>query len=241
LKKDNELKDKDHLKEAEYYEPFDQPAPKKEDKKKRELALERAWHNRDFEIDKYWSRATYFWAFIAATFAGYIAVMASDKMSRTFQNELGFIIICMGLVFSVSWYLVNIGSKKWQENWEKHIDMLEDYVTGPIYKTVWNETAFSVSRINIMVSSFVTLIWFLLAVAQAIGVPYRNIQLLFQPGLDYPIVITATLTTAFLIYLFLCSRRPSAPVEKGKGFTFHRREIDFYGRPDKEILHPADK
>jgi hypothetical protein len=132
------------ISEASYYEPFKEKAPVGKDKQKIELALERAWHNRDFEIDKYWSRATYFWAFIAATFAGYVAVMTSDKIKPDFQNELAFVIICMGVVFSVYWLMVNIGSKKWQENWEKHIDMLEDSVTGPIYKTVWNKRAFSV-------------------------------------------------------------------------------------------------
>jgi hypothetical protein len=63
-------------------------------------------------------------------------------------------------VFSVGWWLVNVGSKKWQENWEKHIDLLEDLVTGPIYKTVLNEKGYSVSKINLIVSQFVSVIWF---------------------------------------------------------------------------------
>ena len=33
---------------------------------------------RKFEIDLYWKRAAYFWAFIAATFAGYFALLGSN-------------------------------------------------------------------------------------------------------------------------------------------------------------------
>jgi hypothetical protein len=209
-----------------YYEPFEGNAVGRDGKPRLELALERAWNNRDFEIDKYWSRATYFWAFIAATFAGYIAVMASDKMQPRFQNELAFVIICMGVVFSSSWLMVNVGSKKWQENWEKHIDMLEDRVTGPIYKTVWNERAFSVSRINIYVSRFVIGVWGLLAIVQALGVPY-NTEFKKLP-LDWVMIVAALGTGLFIWRLYSASNRPS-PDEKHGNFTFERRPIHFNG------------
>ena len=212
-----------------YYQPFNEDAPGKEGKKKLELALERAWYNRDFEIDKYWSRATYFWAFIAATFAGYIAVMASDKMQPRFQNELAFFIICMGVVFSASWLMVNIGSKKWQENWEKHIDMLEDDVTGPIYKTVWNKRAFSVSKINIYVSGFVIGIWCLLAIVQAFGVPYNTQSQ--KLSVDYLMIFAGIATLGFIVVMYCASNRP-APKENYGDFTFERRTIHFNG-PEK--------
>lgn len=212
-----------------YYEPFLEKAPAEKDKQKLELALERAWYNRDFEIDKYWSRATYFWAFIAATFAGYIGVMASDKIKPHFQTELAFIIICMGLVFSTSWLMVNIGSKKWQENWEKHIDMLEDAVTGPIYKTVWNKRAFSVSKINIYISGFVIGIWFLLAIVQALGVPYDHPKDAPRT-LDPVMLVTGMGTTIFIIILYIASNRPPQVDDTIDGmFSFERRAIHFDG------------
>ena len=43
------------------------------DKEIRTKALERALDIRKFEIDLYWKRAAYFWTFIAATLAGFIA------------------------------------------------------------------------------------------------------------------------------------------------------------------------
>ena len=133
-----------------------------------EKALERAWKNRDFEIELYWKRATYFWAFITATFAGYIALQNIDitEENRMEILFLNFVMICLGVCFSLSWFLVNKESKKWQENWEAHIDMLEDKITGPIYKVVREDESsnFSVSKINLWVSAAVFCAWmFLLA------------------------------------------------------------------------------
>src|SRR6185436_15879046 len=67
-----------------------------------------------------------------------------------------------GFVFSIAWILVNIGSKHWQENWENHIDLLEDSITGPIYKVVTKKFSYSVTKVNLIISSFVTLIWLIL-------------------------------------------------------------------------------
>lgn len=41
------------------------------DQEKNKLALDRAWQTRNFEIEMYWKRASYFWAFIATSFGGY--------------------------------------------------------------------------------------------------------------------------------------------------------------------------
>src|SRR4051794_37301242 len=95
-------------------------------------ALDQALDNRKFEIELYWKRATYFWLLNAAAFAGYISVANSN----TSHSDILVAIACVGLVLSVAWYLVNRGSRQWQNNWQSHVDMLEDYVTGPLYKTV---------------------------------------------------------------------------------------------------------
>lgn len=147
------------LSKKQYIAQFKHSKSKKEVISKQKEALERAWKNRDFEIELYWKRASYFWGFIAATFAGYFIIVSNEI--KFIQIE--YIIICLGFVFSLAWYFVNIGSKKWQENWEKHIDMLEDEITGPIYKTVLNKPAYSVSKVNKKVSLFVVYIWLFLA------------------------------------------------------------------------------
>ena len=138
-------------------------------------ALEYALDIRKFEIGLYWQRAAYFWALIAAAFAGYFAVLSADHLDD--KEYLAYIIACIGWLFTWAWFLVNRGSKYWQENWENHVDMLEDAVTGPLYKTVLHRppltdffekyitgpAAISVSRINQWVSSFALCIWVALA------------------------------------------------------------------------------
>ncbi|WP_305909443.1 hypothetical protein Q9L42_005465 [Methylomarinum sp. Ch1-1] len=96
-------------------------------------ALKQALDIRKFEIELYWKRATYFWTFIGATMAGFLAVQASSAQNK---QDLAVILSCLGMVFSFAWVCVNRGSKFWQENWEKHVDVLEDKVTGPLYKIV---------------------------------------------------------------------------------------------------------
>jgi hypothetical protein len=125
-------------------------------------ALERAWHNRDFEIEMYWKRATYFWTFIGATLVGYFAIYSSKVIEKFYQSE--FLIICFGFFLSIIWLLANQGSKFWQKNWEYHIDMLEDNVTGPLYKTVRRGEKYSVSRLNSLMNIATIFVWIILGI-----------------------------------------------------------------------------
>lgn len=144
------------------------------DKDKIERALQHALDIRKFEISLYWQRGTYFWTLIAVTFAGYFAVLSAEHMNNKEFNA--YIIGCVGLIFSLAWFLTNRGSKYWQENWENHVDMLEDLITGPLYKTVLHRpkstslmaraiegpAPYSVSQINQWVSFFTIAIWIFL-------------------------------------------------------------------------------
>lgn len=130
-------------------------------------AYEKAWDARKFEIENYWKRTTYFWAFQIISFTGYLAVLNSAfyNLEPVKNPEVLFCIITIGYLTSTSWALINIGSKFWQRHWEKHIDMLEDGVTGPLYKTIYahkTTRTFSVSKINEMISRYFVLIWILL-------------------------------------------------------------------------------
>ncbi|MGA2896827.1 MAG: hypothetical protein ABSE27_04440 [Acidobacteriaceae bacterium] len=174
---------------------------------KRGMALELAWKIRNFEIELYWKRAAYFWTFIAAAFVAF-GVMASAKFhSETVRSELLVLFGCLGVVFSFSWFRVNKGSKFWQENWETHIDLLEDEVLGPLYKTVlmkktspWyrgmtSSRAISVSKVNSLVSVFVTLFWGFL-VAMNLGISAK------QP-IDLWKVASVAMTVVFCILIYL--------------------------------------
>ena len=156
------------MNETDYKREFGIDPPNDEIRSK---ALEHALDIRKFEIELYWKRATYFWTLIAVTFAGYFAVLSSEKLQD--KEYLAYIISCVGLVFTWAWFLVNRGSKYWQENWENHVNMLEDKVTGPLYKTVLfrppdeeicekfftGPWTISVSKTNQWVSTFTLCIW----------------------------------------------------------------------------------
>ncbi len=185
---------------------------------KKAKALERAWKNRDFEIEMYWKRANYFWAFITTAFAGYFIILSQldDKFA---QAEL--LIACIGFIFSYGWFLVNMGSKKWQENWERHIDMLEEDVTGHLYKSVLDKTSFSVSGINQVISGFVTTIWFLLLIYY-----FREKNSIGD--------ITMIETTLLLVTIFFSRKihrkRKESPIKVKKGdekISFSKRGLHY--------------
>lgn len=135
-------------------------------------SLDHALDIRKFEIDLYWKRATYFWTLIASAFAAHFVILNSEHMAD--KNFVAFIVACVGFFFTFAWLQVNRGSKQWQENWENHVDMLEDKVIGPLYKTVLTRPAaggdwfekyvtgpakISVSKTNQIVNLFAMAIW----------------------------------------------------------------------------------
>ena len=114
---------------------------------------EKAWEAKNFEITNYWKRTTYFWAFQVASFTGVFALKNSQDW------DLFYLVLSVGFITALGWHLVNIGSKEWQNNWEQHVEILEDYITGPLYKIVFMDNTFSVSRINSNISLCITVFW----------------------------------------------------------------------------------
>lgn len=141
-------------------------------------ALEKALDIRKFEIDLYWKRATYFWGFLIVIFAGYFAVLGAKLEDLSYREKLFSLLLisCLGFIFSYCWFLVNKGSKYWQNNWERHVDMLENKIMGPLYKTVIQEEnkkglisyitsagEYSVSKVNQTLSFFLVIVWGLIS------------------------------------------------------------------------------
>ena len=169
-----------------------------------ETALEKALDIRKFEIDLYWKRATYFWLLNGAAFVGYITAATGTSP----HVDLLVTIACVGLVLSFAWYLVNRGSRQWQDNWESHVDMLEDCVTGPLYKTVLRAPKtggvikhlisgagqFSVSKINIIVSVFAVVIWVILIIRAMIPLDIKIPLSYFLPVVASLLAIITMLT-----------------------------------------------
>ncbi|MBD5413710.1 MAG: hypothetical protein HDR52_04735 [Treponema sp.] len=122
-------------------------------KSKIEKAYEHAAKTREFEIELYWKRAGYFWAFIASIYTAFFSIQKEfyyDKFTGLKHGALPLLVLsALGFFFCLAWLLSSYASKHWQENWENHIDLLEDYVTGPLHKTYEAGTSYSVSKINI--------------------------------------------------------------------------------------------
>jgi hypothetical protein len=146
--------------------------------------LKRAYELRDFEISHYWKRAQYFWGFLAVIYAGFFATLIAFNKENNFAIEYVLIVCSIGCLFSFAWYLVNRGSKRWQEHWENVINKLEDSLNVSLYirkpkveSEFFNAGNFSVSRINITVSFFVFFSWISLWLFSAIKYAKSNFLL----------------------------------------------------------------
>lgn len=140
-----------NLSKDEYLTNFE-PAQTEKDSKI-ENAYRQAAEIRKFEIELFWKRAGYFWAFIVSIYAAFFNVQKEFYYDDCTGFEHGTIpllsLSAMGFFFCLAWLLSSYASKFWQENWENHIDLLEDYVTGPLHKIYSAGESFSVSKINI--------------------------------------------------------------------------------------------
>ena len=174
-------------------------------------ALEIAERIRKFEIELYWRRSAYFWTFIALAFAGYgaLQIQASSQM----RYHLSFLLANVGFVASVAWFLANRGSKYWQEQWETHVDTLENNVTGPLYKKqftrhpecnsgcslcrwITGPCRISVSKINQIGSFYVVWVWLVLGIRSFLGLSRVHWD-----------SIAFMVLTALVLILFLCCGR----------------------------------
>jgi len=176
----------------------------------------KAWESKNFEIANYWKRANYFWAFQVASFAGYFAVLNSDSYSD--NPEVLYCVICIGFITSLAWVLINKGSKTWQRNWETHVNLLEDSITGPLYKVVNSEKTFSVSKINEIVSFFIMLIWFFLGLK--FFIEKITIVSSKSEGINYLVIICTILVVVISIIMIF---------GYGRG-SFEKRKLSIYKR-----------
>jgi len=179
-------------------------------------AYSKAWEAKNFEIENYWKRANYFWAFQVASFAGYFAVLSSAAYAS--DPQVLYIVVCIGVITGFAWFLTNKGSKAWQRHWEIHVDMLEEKVTGPLYKIVTVTKTYSVSKLNEIVSVFFIGIWLVL------GTKYFRDHLTFCWGhfsdLDMVVLLSTLISVLVLFAMFF---------GHGRG-RFGRRKVRFYKR-----------
>jgi hypothetical protein len=121
---------------------------------------------RKFEIGLFWQRSLFFWGLIAATFLVYANLKDSDATIR-------FAIVSAGFIFSLGWTLVNRGSKFWQENWERKVELAGESASVHLFRDrepvqakffLWRARQYSVSKLAIALSDFTVAVWVFLGV-----------------------------------------------------------------------------
>ena len=130
-------------------------------------AYNKAHAIRQFEIELSWKRATYFWAFELVVLGGLGSFFSKYLDILTCKSKLEPTLIALiaisigGFYITLLWLFVILGSKSWQENWERHIDLLEYTISGNLYKCMLlsDSAHFSVSKASRNISLLFLSFW----------------------------------------------------------------------------------
>lgn len=223
------------INERDYYESFrrcDKPEYNNLYSKESERfksALIYALDIRKFEIEMYWKRAQYFWTFIAIIYGGYFYTI--KEPIKGFASA-PFLIATIGIFFSLSWYCVNRGSKFWQNNWERHVDMLENIVHGPLYKTVMFEIGlktevlsaypFSVTKINQLLSVAISFLGFGILFKEAFGL--FNLSEPLKP-IDIGLITWCILFAIYFVFRLFTATKSNLGEEFNREFHGNSRIV----------------
>ncbi|HFF8455283.1 hypothetical protein [Serratia marcescens] len=164
----------------------------KQDYSKIEEAYNKAHDIRKFEIELYWKRSTYFWAFISVLVAICGVVSAAFLKDGKSPTELRSFLFCtsiLGYFISLHFLITCFSGKQWQENWERHIDILESYFSGNLYKLklVKDKIRYSISLSNEIIVAAINFAWVIIIIYNMLDIP----KAIMWKGVVFLIVITA--------------------------------------------------
>lgn len=198
-----------------------------DDSDRRYKAFNLAHNIRKFEIELFWKRGTYFWAFILAAFTAHFAaagfLLDGSGLSLKTLCELpmlSMVALCVTsffcFFFSFAWVLMNKGSKYWQKNWEAHIDEMEGEFSGNLYETILNTNDqsfkknpfdlnaydYSVTKITMMTSIVLTIAAAALFLFNVIVLSFHSFEW-FKYLLAYDIAKCVVLAVVFIALLIV--------------------------------------
>ncbi len=224
--------------EAEYLKAFELKAsPDKKGKHNLPLALQYAYENRRFEVDQFWKRTTYFWTIIVLCFAAYGLLLqyqgtkhlqAAGGFNFYWEHLLPLLTALMGFSVAIGWHISNRGSQHLMKKWKQHVQMLEDYVIGPLHKSthalgdelpVVGAYPYSVSRVNTLISFCISLIWGTLYVSEVVKFA------MLIPGKSLTFLFASVSGIIFLALFFLMSEISESHVKKTTKVDFYRTSI----------------
>jgi len=202
-----------------------------EERKRRE-AYDKAHDIRKFEIEMYWRRSAYLWTLHGAALAGLALILSTVTLSEdclrpasetTEKCNLDWVrlvvivaIWCFGTFTAFVWLLLLRGAKFWQNNWERHVDFLEDQISGALYKTypvTKFDAPYSVSKLNELMAGFTLLMWILIGTI-TVAIVFGTISLV-------TIVLPGFFVLIFLAYYFDSELRMA---KFGEPMTKHPRK-----------------
>ena len=197
-----------------------------------EAAYNKAWECRNFEIDKVWPRATFFWAFIALAFGAYGYLFSkhpaeSSNNASILYMRLELLCILVGAFFSFIWTQIIYASKIWQENWETHIELLENYICGSLYKIVLSEKKYfpSISKLAKYVSWGILVVWGLIFIIHANQYWRKDISLDWIQCIIGGVFILSIIGILFKSYGWI-HKKSDGKSEKMKNIYYRNPSID---------------
>lgn len=216
------------------------------DRRRAERAFERAVVVRDFEIELYWKRASYFWGFQAA-FMATIAVLLTGGVKDSWAPLFGCLIALIAFIVSWRWSDMSKGAKFWQNNWERHVDMLEPYFTGALYRLYPAREKLkrppSVTRVNHSVINSLIFLW--LIVYYVLGYAAFGTQPLSDwKTCAWPDIVPFCVLTIFLMLSCCCIKGLDIFFAGAPGLS-DQEDITFTNPvvtvPDVAVLHKRKK
>lgn len=192
----------------EYYTSF---------KGKEKEAFKIADINGNYSTENYWKRANYYWLFQASVFIGYFYSVTAEDGTFLRENPLIMVgITCIGFLTALAWYLVTRAGRQRYNNWDKHTEMLEDKVTGPLNKITINKDLWSTFNITEIVCLSFCIMWGLLGL--------KTICYFWQ---SYVFAYLAYILVLGLMCFIFCwfGKIPGKVNEDCKKIKLYRREI----------------
>lgn len=150
-------------------------------------AYKQALDTRKFEIELYWKRATFMWPVNGALLVliGIFSKLFYDApIDRRIECFVAMSVISLlGYFVSMISSGISQSGKYWQENWEYHLDMLEPFFCGHLFKTHISRRPqpYSISELQDTVNLILVFLWvliFIISISQTSLTTWQQLTVL---------------------------------------------------------------
>ena len=188
--KDNSFQNNHFQKNLDYFaailgkEVYNQTSPTEKQLSILNEAYKQTLDTRKFEIELYWKRATFMWPINGALLVliGIFAKLFYDApIDRRTEYFMAISVISLlGYLISMISSGISQGGKYWQENWEYHLDMLEPFFCGNLFKTHFSRRPkpYSISELQDTVNLILLFLWVVILAISISQTPFTNWQII---------------------------------------------------------------